>query len=419
MIKQLVITFYLLFSLLLFSACTIFDSGDYEEDLEEEDYYLEEGEEGEGEEGEGELVSDQELEAVDEPEDLLEEEASDTGMYDDIQYIDEEDEDLLAEEGEEIEVEEDPLDREAEISSAEAETSESVETAYDDGSESSSFFQPDAKTSSRPSVPVKKQWISYKKIKSQPYNVGGFLINAVYIARQGEDIQNVSNKIFGSDQVSQLYAINPHLKARNLKVGDKIYYQSPNRPQDSSQLLFYFEDNGISPSYHQIQDGENIRTVASQLLGHANSWKEIWATNPDLESKGVVKAPLNIKYWPLGTAVQQMPEPVEETPTPPTVADTDTLPSPPTEEEATITDEEPTTAENIPTPPPDEDELMESPSSAPTEEMKKPPSGFSQMDMILAGILALGALICSFIIMKKRRKKKEFDYTAANFEIDE
>lgn len=422
MIKQLVITFFLVSSLLFFSSCTIFGLGDSEESAEAEDYYS--GEDEYADEEAGELISDQDQD-LGETEDAPQEgEESDLGMSEeDIQYIDEEDEEFLAEEGENIEVEddeEDSLGGGEEIIDAGAETSDSVDQAYNDGSESSSFFQSDAKkTKPRTSIPAKKQWISYKKIKSQPYNTGGFLVNAVYIARPGENIQGISNKIFNSDQVNQLYAINPHLKARDLKVGDKIYYQSPNRPQDSSQILFYFEDNGMSPSYHQIQVGENIRTIASQLLGHTNSWKEIWATNPHLDSKGVVNESINIKYWLPGTVAQAPIESPMETESPPP-ADTDTLPSPPLEEETpNVPPDNPMAEDDIPVPPSD-DEVGDSEEASPGK-MKESSSGggFSQMDMTLAGVLALGALICAFMIIKKRRKKKEFDYTAANFEIDE
>ena len=423
MIKQLVIILYLLSSLLLFSACTFFGSGSYEENLEQEDYY------GKGED-EGELPDPDTAGEIEDPDSKSEDVDSDTGMYDDIEYIDEEDEDLLEEPtgiveddpddpmpGEMIGGEEeiDDYPKEASLVADSEKPLESSEIPADNSS--NNFFQ---NTSSPAPPPVKKRWVSYKKIKSQPYNIGDFLINAVYIARQGEDIQSVSNKIFGSDQISQLYAVNPHLKARNLKVGDKIYYPSPNRPQDSSQLLFYFEDNGISPEYHQIQAGENIRTVASKLLGHANSWKEIWATNPDLKSKTEVKIPLSIKYWP-PTPVVTTPPPVQPQ-QPPSEEIPDTTPPPPPIEEGDegkedIIDEPPLQKDIPPTPLPGEDEIPDS--SDDPEQPKKITSDFLQMDMILAGIFILGAVICFFIIMKKRRKKKEFDYTAANFEIDE
>lgn len=395
MINQLVFILFFLFSLCLFSSCTIFGSGDSGEKIEEEDYY------SEGQEEESEQAMDEET-----GEAHIEEE--------EVYYIDEEDEDILeAEEGGDIEVEDNTFTTDESVDYADAD----IDTDTD-----SSFFSPDKSSVSSKSLAPKRKWISYKKIRSQPYKGAGFLVNAVYIARPGEDIQSISNTIFSSDQVSQLYAINLHLKARNVKVGDKIYYQSPNRPHESSQLLFYFEDNGIQPSYHQVREGENIRTVASQLLGHSDSWKEIWATNPDLQSKGKLDKSVTIKYW---SAVGD--EPTQPSPLPQPVVSDEQQPSvsPPTssedvvpsveegKQESTLVDE---SKEGAPLPP-SEDSPIESPSSTSFMEKMR---NFAQLDMVLAGILALVGLICALIIIKKRMsKKKEFDYTAASFEIDE
>ena len=387
MIKQLIFILFLLFSLSLFSSCSIFGGGS-EENAEGENYYSEEGE------------GEQTKEIAEEESQAEESQVGDYGDEEDIYYIDEEDEDILeaeAETGENIEIEDTSV----------TDASEN----YDSSDNNESSFFSDKSTPPAQAAVSKKNWISYKKIKSQAYSATGFLVNAVYIARSGEDIQSISNTIFGSDQVSQLYAINPHLKARNVKVGDKIYYQSPNRPQDSSQLLVYFEDKGIQPSYHQVQTGENIRTIASQLLGHAESWKEIWATNPDLQSKGQLDQPVTIKYWPadaVGGGADPQPSPPEDIDSPPSMEETQDTSSSASDE-----------GEESPPPPPSEAEsaLPFPPESSLAVDKTR---NFSQVDMILAGILALVALICAFIIIKKRiNKKKDFDYTAANFEIDE
>ena len=390
MINQLVFILFFLFSLCLFSSCTIFDSGDSGEAVETEDYYPEEEEEELEQAINEEEVQDEETEV---------EQVSDE---EDIYYIDEEDEDILeAEEGEDIKVEDT------------FSTEESEE--YADADDSPFFSSDKSFPPPKQAVPKKKR-ISYKKIKGQPYNIAGFLVNAVYIARPGENIQSISNTIFGSNQVNQLHAINPHLKARDVKVGNKIYYQSPHRPQDSSQLLFYFEDNSVQPSYHQVQTGENIRTVASQLLGHNDSWKEIWATNPDLQSKGKLDRSVTIKYWPAAGGGEPMPLPPQQ----PVVSNETEQPPPPSappveeeQEPLPVTDENESSS---PLPPP-EDSSIESPDSSSFMEKIR---NFSQVDMLLAGALALIALICALIIIKKRMsKRKEFDYTAANFEIDE
>ncbi|MYE07203.1 MAG: LysM peptidoglycan-binding domain-containing protein, partial [Oligoflexia bacterium] len=312
MIHQLVFFFSILFSLTLTPSCTIFDSSDLEESAEEEDYYEED-----------EDFIEEEEAAEEEPEEssLAEEEgmAPPPDEEENIYYIDEEDEELIAEEEGSIEVEE--------VDSDDLSTNEEEYSTADSSFFSQEVATPSSGSRGKPAPSVKKKkWISYKKIKTKPYQSGGFLVNAVYIARPGEDIRSISNKIFGSDQVQQLYAINPHLKSRNVKVGDKIYYQSPLRPQDSGQLLFYFEDNGMSPQYHQIQAGQNIRQVASQLLGHADSWKEVWATNPELNSKGLVNDAFVLKYW---TGIVS----------PPPVSDGEELSPPPALEEETALEE--------------------------------------------------------------------------------
>ena len=373
------LSYFFFFPYLCFSSCSIF-GGDSGDSVDEENYYSEEGEEEATEK------------SAEEEEQSEEEQVGEYGDEEDVYYIDEEDEDILeaeAEEGENIEIEDTSVTGESE--------------KYDSGdseSSDSSFFS-DKSALPPPEAAPKKQWISYKKIKSQSYNSAGFLVNAAYIARPGEDIQSISSTIFGSDQVSQLYSINSHLKARSVKVGDKIYYQSPNRPQDSSQLLFYFEDKGIQPSYHQVQAGENIRTVASQLLRHAESWKEIWATNPDLQSKGQLDQPITIKYWPpdaVGGGAEeatlppppQQPEVVSgEQQQPPSMEEIqETSPSEPEEEIGEDGETPP------PSPPSEVESAMPSPPDSSSEVDKI--RNFSQVDMILAGALALGGFDLCF-----------------------
>lgn len=428
MIKQLAVILSLLFSLFLLSSCSIF-GGDSGDGGEEENYY-----EGEDQAEDGGIIEEAEAEGIAEESEQMGQ--VDTDEEEDIYYIDEEDEDILeAEAGDGVGIE--IIEDESITDQSDGyESSESSESS--DSSEKSPSFFSEKSAPSPPSPKVvipKKTWIPYKKIKNQAYKAAGFLVNTVYIARSGEDIQSVSETIFGTDQVNQLYAINPHLKARGVKVGDKIYYQSSHRSQDSSQLLFYFEDKGIQPNYHQVQAGENIRTVASQLLGHAESWKEIWATNPDLQSKGKLDQSVTIKYWPPGRTAGGggMEEPVppsspQPAPSPEegTEEGTEEALSPPPTDEVPHPEEPPSPPEEgkmenpPPVPPPsdqEDDAISSPPESSPVIDKIR---DFSRMDMILAGILALIALICAVLIIRKRvNKKKDFDYTAANFEIDE
>jgi len=154
-------------------------------------------------------------------------------------------------------------------------------------------------------------------------------------------------------------------------VGDKVYYNSPQRPNDSQSLLTYYEDLSLSPQVYTIQAGENIRTISKNLLGNANSWKEIWATNPSIQSKGNVEDSYELRYWNEGgpavaTSLAQNNFnnnnnnnnnfPVEEEFTPPPPPPVESLPPPPP----------PVVAQNnVPPPPPVENIQEELPPPPP------------------------------------------------------
>ncbi len=167
--------------------------------------------------------------------------------------------------------------------------------------------------------------VPVKKMKPAAYKRAGGNVNRLYVVRPGDNMDSIAQKIYGdSSQTEKLYEFNSHHRGRTLDVGDKVYYESPNNPNDTS-MLTYYEDNSLAPSYYTSQDGDNIRKVAKQLLGHNRSWMEIYATNGNVESKGSIPAGLQIRYWPDGasqtlamntpaeTAPVTMDEPVEMT----------------------------------------------------------------------------------------------------------
>lgn len=164
------------------------------------------------------------------------------------------------------------------------------------------------------------QLVSVKKMKSAAYAVGSSNINRIYIARSGDDMAGVSQKIYGQDRTKDLYKYNPHFKGKSLKVGDKVYYESALNPNDQT-MLTYYEENGIQPQYYTSAENDNIRTVSKQLLGHERSWMEVYATNPSVESKGSLPAGLQLRYWPDGSVPVLAKTPSMPTPPPPPVMD--------------------------------------------------------------------------------------------------
>lgn len=198
------------------------------------------------------------------------------------------------------------------------------------------------------------------KVASAPYMVNNKWVNAVYLARPKDTLKSISKMIYGENKVKELKKINTQFTSRNVKPGDKVYYNSPQRPEDSSRIATYYEDNGIAAETYVAQKGDNIRKVSKKLLGYENAWMEVWATN-NVESKASLSEGETLRYWPVGVV----------TPPAPVMAKTETvMPPPPSQTEASMPPS-PDMAMNsnaLPPPPP-----MEQMPSPPTEMTPPPP----------------------------------------------
>ena len=332
------------------------------------------------------------------------------------------------------------------------------------------------------SIP-QRTWVPVKKVAVEPFHKRGILVNAVYLVRHGDDIASVSTKIYGTPNRSdELLKVNSTLH-KGLKTGDKVYYNSPQRPNDSHQFRLYYEDLNIPPQIYISRSGDNIRTVSKNLLGDKGSWKEIWATNLHVESKGQIPEGTELKYWISDMSVSQpmaFNEPEEDIPqeemppfeqesvqvqqpppsesnldqqveTLPTVGSVDnelppvsksgmetaqlpTVPSPPEPINAAppVPPPPPEPVNAVPpVPPPPEPVNAELPPIPPVVEKKevtKPAAATDtsqQLEWILGGILIfIGAILVFIIIRKKRRtSSQDFDYntsvTSSNYQPPE
>lgn len=159
-----------------------------------------------------------------------------------------------------------------------------------------------------------RSWTPVKKMKEAPFYRGNQLANTLYVVREGDTMRSISQKIYGMDKSSDLLAINTTL-SRGIKVGDKVYYNSPRRINDESRMITFYEDVGMAPEFYVTSSGENIRSASKKLLGHSGSWKEVWATNPDIESKWDVAQGTTLKYWADASnisTVASAPQPPQE-----------------------------------------------------------------------------------------------------------
>jgi hypothetical protein len=279
-----------------------------------------------------------------------------------------------------------------------------------------------------------------KKIAmTTPYqSKDGAWINTVYVARPKEKLADISMKIFGTDKSADLKKIaeNKFLKSRSVKAGDKIFYTSPNRPDDSSKTLIYYEDMGMVPETYVAKKGESLKKVSKNLLGYDNAWKEMWASN-GLESKTSLKDGETLRYWkdtgstmaaaeapPTSTGGATLvdstpagtPPPSNALPPPPEGADANMPPPPPADANAAAAGAPPADA-NLPPPPPSDltpppppppDAVAAAPAPKKNLEEATAEEGGTGLDsdtMMSMGALGVLVALLAFVIIRKKKQK--------------
>ncbi len=278
---------------------------------------------------------------------------------------------------------------------------------------------------------------SLQKVNPSPWQVGSVWANSVYFARPGDTMASVSKMIYGNEsKVAELKKINPTLKSRSLKPGDKVYYNSPHRADDSQRMLTYYEDNGQQPEVYIAKKGDNLRKISKTLLGYDNAWKEVWASN-SVESKAKLEEGTELKYWRGGAVAaanpsQEMGHNANQA-LPPEIPQQqpDVAMNPPMPEQSPMPEQMPAQAgadlpppppmpEQAPPPPPPADMAMNPPPPPPPMEQTPPPmpkhhdaeaSGDMDSDttMALAAVGIAAAGLAGLIVLRKKRKQKELE----------
>lgn len=268
---------------------------------------------------------------------------------------------------------------------------------------------------------------SLKKIATEPIKRNGMILNAVYVARKGDTWKGVGQKIYGANKTKELKKANPALASRQLKVGDKVYYNSPQRPTDESRMLTYYEDAGLEPQVYVAKSGDDLKDVSKSLLGDKNSWKELWAINLSLESKGPLNEGEQLRYWGLDAVAPAVPPqaaaaPTTEQATPPPSEAPPELPPPPSDQASADLPPPPPTDQSgdLPPPPPSE-ASMEPPPPPPMDPPPPPPVQANNdaavngqdpnqtMALGVGGILILAALAL-FVMIRKKKARRQIDF---------
>lgn len=332
------------------------------------------------------------------------------------------------------------------LSSLDSTPATETTSSYDNSS--ADLATTDSMASEPAEEPAPRANIPLQKVASTPWKVSGKWVNGIYFARPGDTLQSISSTLYGEDRTDELAKINPTYQRREPRPGDKVYYASSRRPDDNAQILTWYEENGIAPQIYVTKDGENIRTVAKNLLGFDGAWKEVWSTN-SVESKGAVDGGEELRYWPSAPVPtqtladnsnnmeqgpaggMQMPPAPEEQPMdqmannefnpsaepppmdmaqndmlpPPSMDESNDLPPPPQDPMMAMNDSE------LPPPPPPPMEEMAPPPPPPTSSsMTSETQEMDEDTMMALGTIALAAVgVAALLVVRRRRRQKELE----------
>jgi hypothetical protein len=272
-----------------------------------------------------------------------------------------------------------------------------------------------------------KSSASLQKIPDKPWKEHGVLLNTVYFAHPGDTVSSISQMIYGANKTTELKKANPKLKSRDPKPSEKIFYNSPLRPQDADKMMTYYEDNGVQPETYVAKEGDTIQKVGKELLGYDQGWKEIWPVNAALESKGKLDPGTEIKFWKAGTTVAANTHPgtgmgtatPEATPPPPEMNAAPPPPPPPDMAANGAPPPPPPDMAPPPPPPPDMNAAPPPPPPPPQAEIKgKKPNapakggaqGMDEDTMLALGVVAIAALgLVALLLSRRKRRQKELE----------
>lgn len=328
----------------------------------------------------------------------------------------------------------------ADSSSTVEQSVESTPSSYDSSSSfgESSTYSSTETVADAPAEPKKN--IPLQKMAENPWTVGGTLYNTLYFARPGDSLDSISHMIYGTDKTSELRKGNPTYKNRDVKPGDKVYYNSPNRPTDDTRVLTYYEDNGMSPEVYVAKSGDNIRSLSQEILGYSNAWKEVWSSNV-VDSKGEIPEGTQLRYWRGGQSVahnELAPAQPSQPPPPPSMAEVpETMP--PMDMNTPPMDDSMMAGNDIPpppsmndmsdmgmAPPPPMDDFAQdmAPPPPPPVESFNPPApeqnvaqdveeGMDNDTTMALGVVSLAAVgLAVLMVVRKKRKQKELEQQA-------
>jgi len=122
----------------------------------------------------------------------------------------------------------------------------------------------------------------FPEIASSPIQKDGYSLNGYVFVRNERDWGAVSKLLYGrEDRAALLAQWNGNT---SIEPGAVVYYNSPFRPDDTSELKAFDSDFGLTLSGVSVSAGESLSSIAANVYGSPEMWRELASLNADLLS---------------------------------------------------------------------------------------------------------------------------------------
>jgi nucleoid-associated protein YgaU len=243
----------------------------------------------------------------------------------------------------------------------------------------------------------------FPEIANQPVQKDGYVLNGYVFVRNERNWKELSKLLYGREDRAELLA---QWNANAVvEPGAVVYYNSPFRPDDATQLKSFDADFGMTLTDVSVAAGDTLSSIAAKVYGSPDAWREIAAANTDsLSHPDVIEigqtlhvAPSARETAPILAAYVQKVQ---------------------TDAQLALNQEAPAQTEQMAqTPAKQQDVANTVGSQAPPEAASPAASFFEQLDLPMADIaIMLGCLIAvaALVVSYTRRRKKLQAENASN-----
>jgi hypothetical protein len=137
------------------------------------------------------------------------------------------------------------------------------------------------------------------KIAASPFqSPDGRWLNAFYFVRSdNESWESISTKLYGRpDRAEFLKTWN---SSRGLAPGEVVYYNSPSRPEDTSEMKTFARDFGFELENVTVRKDDWMSKLGAARYGDVRSWREIAALNPEISNPDLIEIGQVLRVQPV------------------------------------------------------------------------------------------------------------------------